>query len=118
MLIEHAKYELEQAGLFDADSDYAGEVGKAVMEIVEVFAKQGHSGFSANLVLSVAFDLLQFKPLTPLTNNPDEWFGVSEMSGKPMWQSKRQPTCFSTDGGQTWYDLNQSQSSERGLEDD
>lgn len=105
MLVEHAKRELELAGLFDKDSDYNGGIGEAALEIMEVFAKQGHSGASAAMTISVVEDLMRFKPLTPLTSNADEWFDVSEMSGEPMWQSKRQPSCFSKDGGKTWYDL-------------
>ena len=42
-LAKHAEYELRKAGLFDKDSDYGGMLGKAVMDIVKVFAKQGHS---------------------------------------------------------------------------
>ena len=38
----HAKFELELAGFFDEDSDYGGAIGEAVMELMEVFAKQGH----------------------------------------------------------------------------
>lgn len=105
MLVEHAKHELELAGLFDKDSDYNGGIAEATLEIIEVFAKQGHSGNSAAMTIQIVSDLMRFKPLTPLTSNADEWFDVSEMSGEPMWQSKRQPSCFSKDGGQSWYDL-------------
>ena len=40
-LIEHAKMELEMAGLFDKKGDfYEGATGKSVMELIEVFSKQ------------------------------------------------------------------------------
>lgn len=107
MLVEYAKNELQIAGLFDKDSDYEGRLGEAVMELVEVFAKQGHSGFSAGQTINLFSTLAKFKPLTPITSNPDEWMDVSEMSGEPMWQSKRCPTFFSKDGGKTWYDLDE-----------
>lgn len=105
MLVEHAKRELEIAGLFDKESDYSGGIGKAALEIVEVFAKQGHSGFSALLTIDVVSKLMSYKPLTPLTDDAAEWLDVSEMSGEPLWQSKRQSSSFSKDGGKTWYDL-------------
>jgi hypothetical protein len=94
--------------LLDADSDYDGEAGKAVIELVEKFAAQGHSGFSASLVLSAFDKVARFEPLTPLTSNPDEWMNISEASGgNPMWQSRRKPSVFSSDGGKTYYDLDE-----------
>jgi len=104
-LKEHAKYELEKVGLFDKDSDYGGMIGKAVMELIEKFSEQGHSGFSASMVVDIFNKLASFKTLSKLTSDPEEWNNVSEMSGKPMWQSKRCPSAFSKDGGKTWYDL-------------
>ena len=53
-LIEHAKTELEIAGLFDVKGGfYEGMTGKAVIELIEVFSKQGHSGMSAPLVANI-----------------------------------------------------------------
>jgi len=49
-LMEHAKKELELAGLFAKDSDYGGMLGDAVLELIEKFAEQGHSGASAGMV--------------------------------------------------------------------
>jgi hypothetical protein len=106
-LKKHAQHELELAGLFDKDSDYGGMIGKAVMELIEVFAKQGHSGFSAHWVLGTFKTVASFKTLTPINaDNPDEWMDVSEMSGKPMWQNKRDSEIFSEDGGKTFYNVN------------
>ena len=104
-LTEHAKHELELAGLFDKDSDYEGAVGKAVMELVEVFSKQEHSGFSAQWVLDTFKTVASFKTITPVGKDPSEWIDVSEASGKPMWQNKRQSSLFSKDGGKTFYDI-------------
>ena len=104
-LTDHAKYELELAGLFDKDSDYDGALGTAVMELVEVFAKQGHSGFSAHRMLAIFNEVANFKPLTPIGKSPDEWVDQSEASDEPMWQNKRRGSTFSRDGGKTWYDI-------------
>jgi len=100
-LTKHAKRELELAGLFDKDSDYDGEIGKAVMELVRVFSKQGHSGFSAGMTLSIFNKVASYKTLTPITGNPEEWMKVDD----EMWQSTRCPSVFSKDGLKTWYDL-------------
>lgn len=102
-LVAHAKSELERAGLFDKESDYDGMLGKAVLELVEKFAEQGHSGMFASMTLSIFDEVARFKPLTPITNNPDEWMEVSQ--SEPMWQNRRSSDCFSTDGGKTYYSI-------------
>lgn len=109
-LKSHAEFELRRAGLFDRDSDYGGMIGPAVMKMIEVFREEGHSGFSATLTLDIFNRLANFKALTPITSNPDEWTDVSEMSGPsgPKWQNKRQSSCFSNDGGKTYYDIGSS----------
>jgi len=102
-LVDHARRELELAGLFDSNSDYGGMLGNAIMKMVELFAEEGHSGASAAMTIAVLEKLLRFKPLTPLTNDPDEWMCVSEMMGHETWQSRRNSEAFSNDGGVTYY---------------
>ncbi|NIO30179.1 MAG: hypothetical protein GTN75_00095 [Gemmatimonadetes bacterium] len=46
-LEQHARRELELAGLFDEDSDYGGMLGHSTMRLIEAFAAEGHSGMSA-----------------------------------------------------------------------
>lgn len=104
-LEEHAKRELELAGLFDKGSDYNGMIGKEVMKLVNTFKKAGHSGFSAQLTLQIFDKVARFKPLTAITDNPEEWLDISEMSGKSLWQNTRSPSLFSEDYGKTWYDV-------------
>lgn len=104
-LVKHAKEELKLAGLFDKDSDYDGMLGEAVLELVKVFAKQGHSGFSANWTLDVFDKVARYKPLTAIGTTKDEWMNVSDMSTEPTWQNRRRSSTFSRDGGKTWYDI-------------
>jgi hypothetical protein len=106
-LVKHAEKELKLAGLFDKDSDYDGMLGNAVLELVKVFSKQGHSGFSAHQTLKIFNIVANYNPLTPIGKNKDEWMDVAEMTadGKGMWQNKRRGTTFSRDGGKTWYDI-------------
>lgn len=108
-LTAHAQKELELAGLFDKDSDYEGMLGEAVMELVQKFAEQGHSGFSAARTIAIFDKVANWKPLTELTNNSDEWGAISEEmnGGNVMWQSKRSPSCFSEDGGKTYWDIDE-----------
>lgn len=104
-LVDHAEYELASAGLFNVDADYDGEIGLAVIALIRLLAAQRHSGHGAAMTIDLFTKLASFKPLTPLTSNPDEWIDRTEESGEPMWQSKRSPSVFSRDGGKTWYDL-------------
>ena len=85
-LLEHAKSELKIAGydidtpdkeIFETDEDYANACAKNAYKMLEVFANEGHSGFSAQATLQLFNRLAEWKNLTPLTNNPDEWQDVS-----------------------------------------
>ena len=93
-LIEHAKKELELGGLFDKDSDYGGALGHAVMELIEVFSKQGHSGFSAWRVISLFKKVADYECLTPLTGIDGEWNDVSGYGDDPSFQNNRVPSVF------------------------
>lgn len=104
-LIEHAKREMRLAGLYDADSDYGGRIPEAVLRVLRPFAEDRHSGGSAWLVTQVLERLMRYKTLTPITSDPQYWHDVSDMSGEPMWQSTRDPACFSQDGGKTFYSV-------------
>ena len=76
-MLEEARLELQLAGWFDEDSDYGGEVGHAVMELMELFSKQGHSGYSAPLVAGLFKKLVDNQPLTGITGKDEEWRDVS-----------------------------------------
>jgi hypothetical protein len=104
-LVAHAKEELTRAGLFDRDSDYKGMIGEAVLELVEKFAEQGHSGFSARLVLDIFQRVASFEALTPITCDPSEWNYINDIRSEPLWQNRRDSTLFSLDGGKTYYSV-------------
>jgi hypothetical protein len=99
-----AEGELRRAGLFDEDSDYGGMMGESVMQLIEAFAGEGHSGFSAQMAAHLFGELSAYKPLTALTNSPDEWMHIdADMTGNATtWQSRRNPSAFSGDGGKTY----------------
>lgn len=95
----HAWDELDRAGLFTGDGDfYGGMTGRAVMDLVNVFVEQGHSGASASIVIDILRRVLAFEPLSPLTDDPAEWIEVAN----GLWQSRRQSQAFSKDGGKTY----------------
>lgn len=100
-LIKFAVREMDRLGMFDKDSDYEGKIGEAVIELLEVFSKQGHSGFSEEATVNFFSMLALHKPLTAITNDPNEWMQVD--SAGTLWQSSRDSSVFSVDGGKTYY---------------
>lgn len=95
-LIEHAKLELEFSGLFNEEGDfYGGATGKAVMELIEVFAKQGHSGMSAPIIADLFKRLANYEPLQPITGKDEEWGDARDLGdGVPWYQNKRCSALF------------------------
>lgn len=62
-LINHATAELNKHGLMDKDADYDGELGKGVLELITLFASQGHSGMSAEMTIQLFERLARFKEI-------------------------------------------------------
>ena len=71
-LVDYAKRELECAFPDKSDGIQQGAI-KNVIELLEIFGNQGHSGFSAPYVLKLFYRLACWKPITPLTGEDDEW---------------------------------------------
>ncbi len=88
-LIKHAKSELEFAGYFNGDGINKA-MAEDILQLIEVFSQQGHSGFSASHALSIFKLLADFKPISPLTGNDDEWTEVVD----GVFQNKRYSGLF------------------------
>jgi hypothetical protein len=107
-LTQHAKRELELAGYYKEDTLYGGMLPKAVLELMEVFSNQGHSGMSAGITISLFSKLARFKNIAPLTGEADEWNDTGESLNKSepngMYQNNRVSAVFK-DGvdGQAYY---------------
>lgn len=89
-LVKHAELELKMAGLLSEDFFYGSQFGEGIIEIVKLFANQGHTGMSAGIAIDVLSKLLNFKPLGPLTGSDEEWIEVSE----GLFQNKRCSNVF------------------------
>lgn len=104
-MVAYAKEELLRlSGGKEPDDEYSQMGNAAVLELMETFAKQGHSGFSAGWVLSCVKKLMAWEPLSPLTGADDEWTDIGEMNGSPCWQNKRCSRVFK-DGDGRAYDI-------------
>lgn len=102
-LVDHAQTELQMLGLFDEKKDfYGGMTGKAVMELMEVFSKQGHSGMSAGIVADLFYKLAKYEPLQPITGKDEEWNERNYGDG-PYWQNKRESGLFKKADGRVTY---------------
>ena len=73
-LIEDARREMKLAGWMEDDTDAMQKaVVEDILQLLETFGNQNHSGFSAQYVLSYFERLARFRPITPLTGEEDEW---------------------------------------------
>lgn len=103
----HAEHELFLIGL-GPDCDGMNKVMRDhILKMIEVFADEGHSGFSASYAVSILEKLLKFEPITPLTGNDDEWMDI----GHDTYQNIRCGRVFKRKGegaydieGRVFYD--------------
>lgn len=103
-LVEHAKRELTRV---ESDQWFID----GMVKTVQAFADMGHSGGSASIAIPMLNDLLQFKNLSSLTDDPDEWEDRTALTATPdmsLWQNKRNSEAFSLDGGKTYYLLSEN----------
>lgn len=93
-------------------------MNKNILDILEVFCDQGHSGFSASYLINALTRLMDWKPLSPLTGADDEWntcYGDKETEQNSrcsaVFRKKGDNSTayyihgkvFSDDGGITWF---------------
>lgn len=119
-LVLHAENELNIL-LNKCEDEEGKELQKVmnndILEIVEAFSNQGHSGVSAGYAISLLQKLLKYEPITPLTGNDDEWNKL-DYGDDIKYQNKRcsrvfknadgqaydsEGKIFSDDGGKSWY---------------
>lgn len=99
-IIEWAKRELDYAGYTEGSEDEINAwMRKDILQLLEVFAEQGHSGFSASYAINLFQTLANWKPLTPLTGDEGEWMEV----GPDVWQNKRASNVFKGEDGRAYW---------------
>lgn len=100
---KHAMTEFRAAGWTDENGKFNDEMQEMicnhVMKLLEVFADEGHSGFSAPYAINLFSKLAKFEPIGPLTGEDWEWVNVSEQSGYTLWQNKRCGHVFKDENG-------------------
>lgn len=113
-LVDYAKEELKRIGMLDSGDPYNSTVTKAILDLIELFASQGHSGFTAPYTINAFKRLASYKPLAPLTGEDSEWNEIEP----GVYQNKRysavfkekdgkaynsEGKIFTDDGGKVWY---------------
>jgi len=94
-LVDHARREL-------AAINEAPELTAGILKVIEAFAELKDSAEVTHETLQTLNALLEFQHLTPLTDDPEEWYQHDMLDGT-FWQNKRNGGAFSRDGGKTYY---------------
>jgi hypothetical protein len=91
-LIEYAKSELDR---IPKDEDGMQDVmNKDILDLIKMFADQGHSGFSASYLISRLQRLMNWKPLSAITGEDNEWYDPSHVVDHMSYQNKRCCSVF------------------------
>lgn len=69
----HAINEFNAVFKEDAEDGMQVSILQCVMELLEKFYEQGHSGMSSSYALKVFMKLADFEPLGPITGDDSEW---------------------------------------------
>jgi hypothetical protein len=112
-LVLFAENELARLG----NDEMQGAMNKHILQMVQVFSEEGHSGFSAMYAIRCLERLLRYLPLSELTGADDEWADILD----GFAQSRQNKRCssvfkradgtaynitgrvFSEDNGKTWF---------------
>ena len=103
-LLEYAMDELDRIGMTADGDEYNAMMRNHILHMVEEFAKEGHSGFSASYAIQCLEKLLRFEPLSPLTGEDNEWVDVRGLGDEPGWQNRRCSRVFKNTDGKA-YDI-------------
>jgi hypothetical protein len=103
-LVSYAENELDRIGMTE-DNGVNGMMRAHLLHMIKEFADEGHSGYSATYAIQCLKKLLNFKPLSPLTGEDDEWTNVTEISGVPQYQNKRCSSVFKDGKDGEAYDI-------------
>ena len=104
-LLKHAQHELDLIGMVDNgdETDMNTMMRKHILLMMEVFANEGHSGFSASYAADAISKLMMYKPLSPLTGEDDEWVKHDYGNGI-SYQNIRRSSVFKDENGEA-YDI-------------
>ena len=102
---KHAREEFRAIGWMDENGNFKDEmqgmICENVLELLNVFAEQGHSGSTASYALRMFERLVEFKCIAPLTGEDWEWSDT----GHDVYQNRRCSSVFKNKQTGTCYDI-------------
>ena len=102
----HALNEFKLAGWLNEDGTFKDPMQEAVcnnvLQLLDVFGDEGHSGTSAPYTINLFRKLASFNIISPLTGEDSEWNDVSEYGDSPKYQNKRLSSVFKDATGRTY----------------
>lgn len=117
-IIEFAKEEFRHANWTDENGKFYDEIQKmmcdGILKLLEVFAEEHHTGFTASYALNIFEKLARWEPISQITGEDSEWVEVSEN----LWQNKRCSRVFKDENGAydidgiVWYRVEKDENGE------
>lgn len=95
-IVLHAERELASSLSPSAD-EMDRLMAEQVIELLTLFSKHGHSGFSAPYAIGMFTKLANYEPLGPLIGDDSEWSDVSDFGGEDsytIYQNQRASHVF------------------------
>lgn len=99
-IVKHMRAELP-AGDPEGD-DMQKQMNDHLVMMGQLFALEGHSGFSAGYAIGALNKLLDFQPLGPLTGEDSEWT-LLDYADEMKWQNKRCGSVFKRADGTAYH---------------
>ena len=75
-MIEFAEWQLNkmlEKCTEPGEKEMQNKMNNDVLELLKVFSEQGHSGFSASIATRLFYKLANYKLVTEVEDNPDDW---------------------------------------------
>lgn len=104
---KHAWREFRAAGWCDENHKFNDDmqelICKHILKLLEVFADEGHTGFTAPYTLGTFKRLAMFEPIAPLTGEDSEWNDVGQYGGGIVYQNNRLGSVFKEADGRAYW---------------
>ncbi|MGR3177270.1 MAG: hypothetical protein ACUZ8E_04370 [Candidatus Anammoxibacter sp.] len=100
--VQKAKTEMDY--VWASGDEMQEAIKSCILDILAVFANEGHSGSSAGYTIPYITTLLKQEPISPLTGEDWEWHDISEHCGEVTYQNNRMSHVFKNNNGA--YDIN------------
>ena len=97
MMLEFAEWQLNKLlkKCTDEDSKIMQEMmNNDVLELLKVFSEQGHSDFSASIATRLFYKLANYKLVTEVEDNPDDWNEYGQHKYISSIFKRKDGTCY------------------------